>query len=107
MYLIGTSLPFVSVAILCECVCNRYLGTVLGSSVISTTVLGDDQPLSTAVHFQLQHRVQVSQHSQISPITHHFPLYIIYIYYVYYRTPLVLCMIQCVPSGTLISSKYQ
>ncbi|KAI4820231.1 hypothetical protein KUCAC02_028215 [Chaenocephalus aceratus] len=37
---------------------QRYLGTVLGSSVISTTVLGDDQPLSTAVHFQLQHRVQ-------------------------------------------------
>ncbi|TKS78032.1 Adhesion G-protein coupled receptor D2 [Collichthys lucidus] len=37
---------------------QRYLGTVLGSSVISTTVLGDDQPVSTAVRFQLQHRVQ-------------------------------------------------
>ncbi|XP_071337901.1 adhesion G protein-coupled receptor D2 [Trachinotus anak] len=37
---------------------QRYLGTVLGSSVISTTALGDDQPVSTAVHFQLQHRVQ-------------------------------------------------
>ncbi|XP_018524878.1 adhesion G-protein coupled receptor D2 isoform X2 [Lates calcarifer] len=37
---------------------QRYLGTILGSSVISTTALGDDQPVSTAVHFQLQHRVQ-------------------------------------------------
>ncbi|XP_041644185.1 adhesion G-protein coupled receptor D2 [Cheilinus undulatus] len=37
---------------------QRYLGTVLGSSVISTTVLGDNQPVSTAVHFKLQHRVQ-------------------------------------------------
>ncbi|KAK5870496.1 hypothetical protein PBY51_003438 [Eleginops maclovinus] len=37
---------------------QRYLGTVLGSSVISTTVLGDDQPVSTPVRFQLQHRVQ-------------------------------------------------
>ncbi|CAJ1068723.1 adhesion G-protein coupled receptor D2 [Xyrichtys novacula] len=37
---------------------QRYLGTVLGSSVISTTVLGDDQLVSTAVRFQLQHRVQ-------------------------------------------------
>ncbi|AWP06634.1 putative G-protein coupled receptor 144-like [Scophthalmus maximus] len=37
---------------------TRYLGTVLGSSVISTTVLGDDQPVSMAVRFQLRHRVQ-------------------------------------------------
>ncbi|XP_065819230.1 adhesion G-protein coupled receptor D2 isoform X4 [Labrus bergylta] len=37
---------------------QSYLGTVLGSSVISTTVLGDDQPVSTAVHFKLQHRAQ-------------------------------------------------
>ncbi|XP_053276163.1 adhesion G-protein coupled receptor D2 [Pleuronectes platessa] len=37
---------------------QRYLGTVLGSSVISTTALGDDQPVSMAVHFQLRHRVQ-------------------------------------------------
>ncbi|XP_047236110.1 adhesion G-protein coupled receptor D2 isoform X2 [Girardinichthys multiradiatus] len=35
---------------------QRYLGTVLGSSVISTTVLGDDHPVSMAVHFQLQHK---------------------------------------------------
>uniref|UniRef100_A0A3Q1I9Q2 Uncharacterized protein n=1 Tax=Anabas testudineus TaxID=64144 RepID=A0A3Q1I9Q2_ANATE len=41
-----------------------YLGTVLGSSVISTTVLVDDQPISMAVRFQLQHRVQVSKLSQ-------------------------------------------
>ncbi|KAM9858188.1 adhesion G protein-coupled receptor D2 [Aulostomus maculatus] len=37
---------------------QRYLGTVLGSSVISTTVLGDDQTVSTAVHFQLHHRIK-------------------------------------------------
>ncbi|XP_049906270.1 adhesion G-protein coupled receptor D2 isoform X2 [Epinephelus moara] len=37
---------------------QRYLGTFLGSSVISTTVLGDDQPVSTAVHYQLQHIAQ-------------------------------------------------
>ncbi|KAM9391532.1 adhesion G protein-coupled receptor D2 [Pholidichthys leucotaenia] len=37
---------------------QRYLGTVLGSSVISSTVLGDDQPVSMAVRFHLQHRVQ-------------------------------------------------
>ncbi|XP_076005472.1 adhesion G protein-coupled receptor D2 [Genypterus blacodes] len=37
---------------------QRYLGTVLGSSVISSTVLGDDQPISMAVRFKLQHRVQ-------------------------------------------------
>ncbi|XP_029916972.1 adhesion G-protein coupled receptor D2 [Myripristis murdjan] len=37
---------------------QRYLGTILGSSVISTTVLGDDQPISMAVRFQLQHRAQ-------------------------------------------------
>ncbi|XP_061836556.1 adhesion G protein-coupled receptor D2 [Nerophis lumbriciformis] len=37
---------------------QRYLGTILGSSVISTTVLGDNQPVSTAVHFHLHHKVQ-------------------------------------------------
>ncbi|XP_038559048.1 adhesion G-protein coupled receptor D2 isoform X2 [Micropterus salmoides] len=37
---------------------QRYLGTVLGSSVISTTVLADDQTVSTAVRFKLQHKVQ-------------------------------------------------
>ncbi|XP_072288878.1 adhesion G protein-coupled receptor D2 [Eucyclogobius newberryi] len=37
---------------------QRYLGTVLGSSVISTTVLGDEQPVSAAVHFHLHHRTQ-------------------------------------------------
>lgn len=44
---------------------SRYLGTILGSSVISTTVLGDDQPVSMAVHFQLRHRVQVNKISKI------------------------------------------
>lgn len=41
--------------------CNlfRYVGTVLGSSVISTTILSDDQQINMAVHYQLQHRVEV------------------------------------------------
>lgn len=40
---------------------NRYMGTILGSSVISTTVLADSQLVSAAVHFQLQHRVKVNK----------------------------------------------
>uniref|UniRef100_A0A3Q1FD45 Adhesion G protein-coupled receptor D2 n=1 Tax=Acanthochromis polyacanthus TaxID=80966 RepID=A0A3Q1FD45_9TELE len=47
---------------------QRYLGTVLGSSVISTTVLGDDQPVSTAVRFQLQHRVQNPTGTMYDPV---------------------------------------
>ncbi|XP_041856500.1 adhesion G-protein coupled receptor D2 isoform X3 [Melanotaenia boesemani] len=47
---------------------QRYLGTFLGSSVISTTVLGDDQPVSMAVHFQLQHRVQDSVGNVFDPV---------------------------------------
>lgn len=47
---------------LCVSVCvKRYLGTILGSSVISTTVLADSQLVSAAVHFQLQHRVKVNK----------------------------------------------
>ncbi|XP_038126969.1 adhesion G-protein coupled receptor D2 isoform X2 [Cyprinodon tularosa] len=47
---------------------QRYLGTVLGSSVISTTVLGDDQPVSMAVHFQLQHKLQNSIDAVYDPV---------------------------------------
>ncbi|XP_026199610.1 adhesion G-protein coupled receptor D2 [Anabas testudineus] len=47
---------------------QRYLGTVLGSSVISTTVLVDDQPISMAVRFQLQHRVQNPTGTVYSPV---------------------------------------
>ncbi|KAI3372756.1 hypothetical protein L3Q82_022716 [Scortum barcoo] len=47
---------------------SRYLGTVLGSSVISTTVLGDDQPVSTAVRFQLQHKVQNPTGTVFDPV---------------------------------------
>ncbi|XP_077081071.1 adhesion G protein-coupled receptor D2 isoform X2 [Siphateles boraxobius] len=39
---------------------HRYVGTVLGSSVISSSVLADGQPVSVAIHFTLQHRVQNS-----------------------------------------------
>ncbi|XP_063049872.1 adhesion G-protein coupled receptor D2 [Engraulis encrasicolus] len=37
---------------------QRSLGTMLGSSVISSTVLGDGQPISMPVRFQLQHKEQ-------------------------------------------------
>ncbi|XP_042344820.1 adhesion G-protein coupled receptor D2 [Plectropomus leopardus] len=47
---------------------QRYLGTVLGSSVISSTVLGDEQPVNTAVHFQLQHRVQNPSGTVYDPV---------------------------------------
>ncbi|XP_024132115.1 adhesion G-protein coupled receptor D2 isoform X2 [Oryzias melastigma] len=47
---------------------QRYLGTFLGSSVVSTTVLGDDQPVSMAVNFQLQHRVENSLGTVYDPV---------------------------------------
>ncbi|KAK2837094.1 hypothetical protein Q5P01_014306 [Channa striata] len=47
---------------------QRYLGTILGSSVISTTVLGDDQPVSMAVHFQLQHKIQTPTGTVYDPV---------------------------------------
>ncbi|XP_061586183.1 adhesion G-protein coupled receptor D2 [Cololabis saira] len=47
---------------------QRYLGTVLGSSVVSMTALGDDQPVSMAVHFQLQHRIQISAGTVYDPV---------------------------------------
>ncbi|KAK7933995.1 hypothetical protein WMY93_004891 [Mugilogobius chulae] len=47
---------------------QRYLGTVLGSSVISTTVLGDEQPVSTAVHFHLHHRTQSPSGTIYDPV---------------------------------------
>lgn len=104
----GHSLLFVSIDIMCEFVyIIRYLGTFLGSSVISTTVLGDDQPVSTAVHYQLQHIAQVGEISQISTIFFLIRHNIHYLTHTYYRTPLVLCMIQCVPFGILISRKYK
>lgn len=48
---------------------GRYLGTILGSSVISTTVLGDEQPVSAAVSFQLQHAAAVCLHDNSSTIS--------------------------------------
>ncbi|KAJ0019639.1 hypothetical protein NQD34_007208 [Periophthalmus magnuspinnatus] len=47
---------------------QRYLGTVLGSSVISTTVLGDEQPVSTAVYFHLHHRTQDPSGAVYDPV---------------------------------------
>ncbi|KAJ7994042.1 hypothetical protein DPEC_G00261840 [Dallia pectoralis] len=47
---------------------QRYLGTILGSSVISTTVLGDGQPVSMAVRFQLKHKAQNPAWTEYDPI---------------------------------------
>ncbi|XP_075903106.1 adhesion G protein-coupled receptor D2 isoform X2 [Nelusetta ayraudi] len=47
---------------------QRYMGTILGSSVISTTVLADSQLVSAAVHFQLQHRVKNSATTVYDPV---------------------------------------
>ncbi|XP_034025614.1 adhesion G-protein coupled receptor D2 [Thalassophryne amazonica] len=47
---------------------HRYLGTVLGSSIISTTVLADEQPLSMAVNFQLRHKVQNPTDTVFDPV---------------------------------------
>ncbi|KAM9743587.1 adhesion G protein-coupled receptor D2 isoform 2-T2 [Menidia menidia] len=47
---------------------QRYLGTILGSSVISASVLGDGQPVSMAIHFQLQHRVQNAVGTVYDPV---------------------------------------
>uniref|UniRef100_A0A8C1C4Y6 Adhesion G protein-coupled receptor D2 n=1 Tax=Cyprinus carpio carpio TaxID=630221 RepID=A0A8C1C4Y6_CYPCA len=39
---------------------HRHVRTVLGSSVISSTVLADGQPISMAINFTLQHKIQNS-----------------------------------------------
>ncbi|TRY59978.1 hypothetical protein DNTS_021931 [Danionella cerebrum] len=39
---------------------QRYMGTVLGSSLISTTVLADEHPISVSIHYTLQHKAQNS-----------------------------------------------
>uniref|UniRef100_A0A8C1RHL7 Adhesion G protein-coupled receptor D2 n=1 Tax=Cyprinus carpio TaxID=7962 RepID=A0A8C1RHL7_CYPCA len=46
---------------------HRHLRTVLGSSVISSTVLADGQPISMSVNFTLQHRIQNSSQN-LTPI---------------------------------------
>ncbi|KAJ8388780.1 hypothetical protein AAFF_G00130130 [Aldrovandia affinis] len=47
---------------------HKYMGTVLGSSIISSTVLGDGQPVSMAVRFQLQHRPQSLPGTAYDPV---------------------------------------
>ncbi|XP_035235185.1 adhesion G-protein coupled receptor D2 [Anguilla anguilla] len=47
---------------------QKYLGTVLGSSVISSTVLGDGQPISMAVRFQLQHKPESLPGTAYDPV---------------------------------------
>ncbi|KFO82578.1 putative G-protein coupled receptor 144, partial [Cuculus canorus] len=38
---------------------QKYWSTVVGTAVISSTVLSEDQEISTSVHYQLQHHIQV------------------------------------------------
>ncbi|NWR89187.1 AGRD2 protein, partial [Furnarius figulus] len=38
---------------------HKYVSTAVGTAVISATLLGDHQEVSTAVHYRLQHRAQV------------------------------------------------
>ncbi|XP_066569003.1 adhesion G-protein coupled receptor D2 isoform X2 [Amia ocellicauda] len=47
---------------------QKYLGTVLGSSVISTTVLGDNHPMNTSVYYELQHRLKTPAGTKYEPI---------------------------------------
>ncbi|KAI4900826.1 hypothetical protein NFI96_024928, partial [Prochilodus magdalenae] len=46
----------------------KYLGTVLGSSVISSAVMGDGQLISLGVRFKLQHRTQNASGMSYKPI---------------------------------------
>ncbi|XP_016375955.1 adhesion G-protein coupled receptor D2-like [Sinocyclocheilus rhinocerous] len=46
---------------------HRHVRTVLGSSVISSTVLADGQPISMAINFTLQHKIQNSSRN-LTPI---------------------------------------
>ncbi|XP_041090289.1 adhesion G-protein coupled receptor D2-like [Polyodon spathula] len=47
---------------------RKYVGTVLGSSVISTTILSDAQQINMAVHYQLQHRVEYTPGLEFEPV---------------------------------------
>ncbi|CAL8297285.1 unnamed protein product [Gadus morhua 'NCC'] len=47
---------------------QRYLGTILGSSVISSMILGDDQPVSVSVRFKLQHKAQKPSGKVYNPV---------------------------------------
>ncbi|XP_041090378.1 adhesion G-protein coupled receptor D2-like isoform X2 [Polyodon spathula] len=47
---------------------RKYVGTVLGSSVISTTILSDAQQINMAVNYQLQHRVEYTPGIEFEPV---------------------------------------
>lgn len=44
----------------CVCVFDRYKGTVLGSSLISSTVMADGKFVSLGVQYTLRHHTQVT-----------------------------------------------
>ncbi|XP_053940549.1 adhesion G-protein coupled receptor D2 isoform X2 [Cuculus canorus] len=47
---------------------QKYWSTVVGTAVISSTVLSEDQEISTSVHYQLQHHIQVLPDKLMGPI---------------------------------------
>ncbi|XP_015222520.2 adhesion G-protein coupled receptor D2 isoform X1 [Lepisosteus oculatus] len=47
---------------------QKHVGTVLGSSVISATVLGDNRPVNTAVNYELRHRLENLHGAEYEPI---------------------------------------
>nr|XP_031362209.1 adhesion G-protein coupled receptor D2 [Lonchura striata domestica] len=47
---------------------QKYLSTTVGTAVISSTLLSEDQEISTAVHYRLQHRVQDLPDALVGPV---------------------------------------
>nr|XP_041575659.1 adhesion G-protein coupled receptor D2 [Taeniopygia guttata] len=47
---------------------QKYLSTTVGTAVISSTLLGEDQEISTAVRYRLQHRVQDLPDALVGPV---------------------------------------
>ncbi|XP_033374368.1 adhesion G-protein coupled receptor D2 [Parus major] len=47
---------------------QKYLSTTVGTAVISSTLLGDYQEISTSVRYRLQHRVQDLPNTLVGPI---------------------------------------
>nr|XP_054502653.1 adhesion G-protein coupled receptor D2 [Agelaius phoeniceus] len=47
---------------------QKYLGTSVGTAVISATLLSDQQEISTAVRYRLQHRAQDLPNTLVGPV---------------------------------------
>ncbi|XP_064420194.1 adhesion G-protein coupled receptor D2 [Latimeria chalumnae] len=46
----------------------KYLTTELGSAIISATVLGENEPINTAIYYRLQHRPWRAPGTEIEPL---------------------------------------